>query len=731
MKQKIVILLTFAIVMLNALTMGADIAVSGNYRFDLDETTKPFMISQDSEEYNISSYLAYAEATSDLMLIKQMNLSTGVVYHSVTPDLNLYSFETSLSSYYWAIAALTDEYSRSNNETYKIAISRAANKMVEIFYDPIYSGFYTTQYADTAELEASKRPGIQAYAYWALELAESTNASLDFTIEKESAIRCLTDVLYDPINGGFYFYTLRNGSLDVPSYYQSLSEVYPNDGKRLDHLALATTLLFEVGSSLGNTTMLNMADRALSFMITKMRYFHDMKFTGLKLAVNRTGGPIAVEEGDRVAYSVVTDINAIAIRALLEGYMTTGNQTYLDTANNVYEALFTYNWDGTYGGWFAETVDGEPYDPLDDEDVKYYKYSEIQFQMILALAGIYDVTESIYPIRMIIDTLELILEHLWDSNYEGFASNGNQVWDVLADEWAVHYTTVQSLAVISLERIWNYGLPIVSRVRISPTNPRPQDAIDFSVTVIDDDGVDTVFVNYTMAQGDNETIGILPLLAHPSIGGLFNNSLGPLEDGTSVNFEVFANDTTGRVFIAGSYFFGVRLDIFAPIVELNAIYPIDSVYAGDDVVIDFETEEFPIQSLTNSCELIWRLFDTPYNYENMTPINIIDRRIIWRADLGSFNAGDQISFFSRATDEAGNIGESRVYRLTILAPTYPVSPITAFQLAAVAGLISAPGVGYVYAKRRKAGYREAQREGKKEAKRRARRRGTSRRRRQE
>lgn len=727
MKQNIIILITLAIVMSNALTMSADSTVSGNYRFELNEATKPTIISQDTE-YNISSYLNYAESTSALMLAKHMNLTTGVVFHSLTYDLSAYSVETSLSTYYWAIAALANEYSRTNNETFKLALSRAANKMVEIFFDPIYPGFYTTQFALEPELEASKRPGIQAFAYWALQLAESTNTSLDFTIEKESALRCLTDTLYDSVNGGFYFYTLRNGSLDVPSYYTELFEVYPNDGKRLDHLSLGATLLYEVGLSSGNATMLNMANRTLSFMISKMSYFHDMKLTGLKLAVDRAGNALTVPLGDRVAHSVVTDINALALRALVKGYLVTGNQTYLDTANDVYEALFTYSWDGTNGGWYAETVDGEPYDPLEDEDVKYYKYSEIQFQMILTLEDLYEVTDSIYAIRMLIDTLELVLGHLWSIAYEGFVSNGNQIWEVLGDEWGVHYTTVQALAVVSLERVWSYGLPIVSRVRINPTNPRPQDSIFFSVTVIDADGVDCVFINYTMKVGTNETYGIIPMLAHPNIGGVFNNSIEPLGDGTSVNFDVFANDTTGRTFIAGSYFFMVRIDTSAPIVGLHAIYPTGSVYAGDNVVIDIESYEFPEQSLTNSCEFIWRLFDTPYIYDNMTPIGLIDRKIIWRIQLGSFDGGAQISFFSRVMDEAGNIGESRIYQLTILTPVINISPITTFQIVAVVGLLAAPGVGYVYTQRKKGKYRDAQREGKKNAQRRARQRGTSRKR---
>ncbi len=93
----------------------------------------------------------------------------------------------------------------------------------------------------------------------------------------------------------------------------------------------------------------------------------------------------------------------------------------------VFETLIDNNWDAESGGWFAEVVDGEPYDPLEDEDVKFYKYSEIQFQMIVALEDLYEATDSIYPIRMVIDTLELTLGHLWDPGVEGFVSNGNQI----------------------------------------------------------------------------------------------------------------------------------------------------------------------------------------------------------------------------------------------------------------------------------------------------------------
>jgi hypothetical protein len=78
-------------------------------------------------------------------------------------------------------------------------------------------------------------------------------------------------------------------------------------------------------------------------------------------------------------------------------------------------------------------------------------------------------------------------------------------------------------------------------------------------------------------------------------------------------------------------------------------------------------------------------------------------------------------------DEAGNVGESRLYVLTILGPVIDVTPFSVFQILAAVGLIAAPGVGYAYARMQKRNRGEAQRDGKKQARKRARRRGPRRR----
>ncbi len=685
-----------------------------------------------SEEYNISSYLDFSWATLDIMFSYLMNYSDGSVFRRGDHQWQIISLPPSLADYYWAIVGLARMYdvsakSGTPNNTISTMISRAANKMVSLFLDPEYPGFYVNTYSPE-EARTTKRAGVQAYAYYALELAESVNSSLDFSSEKQSAIDCLADILYDEENGGFYFFTLRNGSVKVPDY---IYEVYPNDGKRLDHLSLGIMALYDAGVKYGNNTLISMANKSIDFMLQNMKEYNQSIYYGMKLAVNRTGGDVIVEQNERPGNVVISDIDAIAMRALLKAYEVTGNSTFLANAETLVRALLEHNWDTENGGWYAETLHGEPYDPLNDKDVKYYKYAEIQFQVVFSLEELYELTDEEQYIQLVIDTLELILANLWDIEDGGFMQNGNRKWETLSQDWQVHNTAVQGQAILALEQIWSYGLPIISYVRINPVSPRPNDEILVSAVISDPDGIDQAYVNYTMTLGNNVTTGILPLLPNPQVKGIFNNTFGYLNDSTRVNFFVFANDSLGNDFIAGSYYFVVREDVFPPTITLRAIYP-SEVKEGDEVILEFGTQEFPIHSSIVSCVLFWKVNDGFYQQTNMTLVGVDDKSLVWRINIGSFNGGDVISYFCQATDESGNTGTSIYYKLTVIGPSVTFTPVAPWQVVAVVGLVSAPGFGFAYVWSRRKLVAKKQRMLKKEARRRGRRprgKGRSRRRR--
>jgi hypothetical protein len=683
-------------------------------------TARPMTQFQTSDDYNISSYIDFSEAALNVLLEKMVIQENGSLYHSGDYKYEMIDYSSSLTDFYWTITSLAKMYwvsveEGSANTTLSILMSRAANRMVAIYLDPDYPGFGINTFSDYMA-RTSKRAGIQAYAYEALSAAEAVNSSLDFSGAKASAISCLVNMLFDNETGGFYFFTLQNGSLAVPSYFD---EVYPNDAKRLDHLALGAIALYDASVATSNATLRNMADRSMSFMMKYMKRTFQTTFYGLKLAVNANGSDIAVGQDEPPATLVVTDINAIALRALLKAYNVTGNATYLTFAEDTFQALLHHNWDAANGGWYEETLDGEPYAPVpyNDEDEMYYKYSEIQFQMVLTMEQLYQVTGDTFYIRTAIDTLDLVLSNLWDPTYGGFYQNGNQQWIPLGQEWQIHLTGIQGLGILALQKIWSFGLPIISYVSVNPSNPRPYDPISVSALVSDPDGVDCVYINYTMTLGTKVTEGVMYLEPNPSASGLYNNTFGTLNDTTQVNFYVYANDTTGMAFVAGSYYFVVRHDIWPPVITLRGIYPTNAT-AGQNITLRFGTYEFPLHSITECCTLFWAVNGGRFHTVNMTLIGYDADYLLWESDIGAFKAGDVITYYCMSVDEAGNWGASPYYKLTIPGPVINLSPFAAWQLVAIFGAVAAPGFGAAYVYSRKKYASQKQRTLKKEAKKR-------------
>ncbi len=713
MNIKFVVTGVLILMVVTSMSNVAPPVTSNGVRFLIEET--PYL-AQEEEQYNVSSYYDFALATADVIASKLVNKTTGVVFTFGYPHWEYLSWSPALTDYYWAISGLSRVYEITGNTTLSVMISRAAKEMVRRFIDPTYLGFYTNGYSSDDDIAHSKRTGVQAYAYYALSIAEAVNSSLDFSAEKQHAIKCLTDVLYDPTYGGFRFLAFRNCTLDDDGI---ALEGYPNNGKRLDHISLGALALYDEGTIQGNSSMIAMANSALNFIISDMQYVNQSVFYGFRLATTRTGGDISTTEFERPARVVVSDVNALTIRAFLKGYNVTGNPVYLDWAEDTHTALLTHLWDTENGGWFAESLDGELWAPIGYEDTEGYKYSEIQFQMIFTEEHLYEATSKNFYIQTIIDVLDICLAKLWDKANGGFFANGDESSNVLTDEWRNHYTGVQALAVLALERVWSYGLPIVSYVRLNPTNPRPFDPLTFLATATDADGIDTVMVNMSAANGGPTNYTQFELEPNPEFGGVFNKTFGTLANGTRCNFLVIANDTLGNVFIAGNYYFIVRDDVWAPIVLLRTTYPSTEVRAGDHLVIEFGTYEFPTHSTITSFLMYWKVNDGAYAPYNMTHVDFDDQYYVWMIELGSFNAGDVISYYCLAEDESGNVGESAFYRLTILGIYNPAAPWSGWQIAATIGLVAAPGIGYGATKLRRQRAIGTQRELKKEAKKRS------------
>ncbi|MFW9888252.1 MAG: hypothetical protein ACFFER_08725 [Candidatus Thorarchaeota archaeon] len=722
-----IIVATILVLVVASSTMTAD-PLAGHQGSAIPIEDIPYP-AQEETQFNVSSYYDFALATSDIMVQNLIDPEYGTVFHLGLPDWSATAWTAlggsipvqSLVDYYWAIASMSRVYNMTGNTTLSGIITRTAYAMVDLFLDSSYPGFFAYRAIGSAQLPPaavdiveSKRAGLQAYAYFALSMAESVNTTLHFDAEKASAIKALTDILYDDAYGGLSFIAYRNGTITDDTL-----ETYPNNGKRLDHIAQGALALFDAGIEYSNSTMLSMAENSVDFMISHMSQYNESVFQGFKIATNRSGGVPSVNPLSRPPSAVVTDLNAMAILTLLRGYQITGNSTLLAWAEKVHDALLSNNWDQTFGAWYAETLNGVPYAPSDYEGTELYKATEIQFQMVRAEEHLYEATLDTFYIQLVIDTLDIALSKLWDKTYGGFYSNGDQEFNVFDEEWMYHYTGVQALGMLALERVWNYGLPVVSYVRVTPTNPRPIDDVTFLATVLDSDGVDTVIANCSISDGNGTSVRLIELAPSSEFVGVYNATIEPMSDGSKVNFVIVANDTIGKTFIAGSYYFAVREDIWEPVVLLRTIYPSDEVRVGDDVIVEWGTYEFPTHCFLASFQLYWKVNDGAYEPKNLTLVGADGEYLVWLAELGSFDEGDVVSYYCVAVDESGNVGQSAFYRLTILGPPIFVAPWSQWQTAAAIGLVVAPGVGYGITRIRRERSLCTQRELKKEARKRS------------
>ena len=149
---------------------------------------------------------------------------------------------------------------------------------------------------------------------------------------------------------------------------------------------------------------------------------------------------------------------------------------------------------------------------------------------------------------------------------------------------------------------------------------------------------------------------------------------------------------------------------------LRTTYPSDEIRAGDTVIIEFGTYEWPEHGRITSFIMYWKVNDGVYAPYNMTHVDYDESYYVWIIELGVFQAGDVISYYCLAEDESGNIGQSAFYRLTILGIYNPVAPWSGLQIALAIGLVAAPGIGYGATRLRRQNAMSTQRELKKEAK---------------
>lgn len=185
-------------------------------------------------------------------------------------------------------------------------------------------------------------------------------------------------------------------------------------------LAILTSLEFFNSSGLNlmyNSTTLNIEQilttyiqKTFNFLNTTLRFTPKNQtsiafFTSAKW--DRTG----------INNAVFCNDTALAIIVLLKYYQITKNPTYLNIANKTWAYLNSTLWDKTYSGYITKNGTAGT----------AYKYTFDNLWTILANLAIYNTTQINSTIRtsafkMANQTLQLLLQKVWDNTYSGFFS---------------------------------------------------------------------------------------------------------------------------------------------------------------------------------------------------------------------------------------------------------------------------------------------------------------------
>jgi len=214
-------------------------------------------------------------------------------------------------------------------------------------------------------------------------------------------------------------------------------------------LAILTSLEFLNSSGLNlmyNTTTYNVEQILTTYILKTFNFLNTtLRFTP-KNQTSIAFFTSAKWDGTGIKKEVWCKDTAIAVIALLKYYQVTKNPTYLNIANKTWAYLNSTLWDKTYFGYITKNGTAGTQD----------KYTYDNLWAILANLAVYNTTEINSIIRtsafkMANQTLQLLLQKVWDSTYSGFFSLfSGATWLPYNTSIACKQAGVNSLAIQAL-----------------------------------------------------------------------------------------------------------------------------------------------------------------------------------------------------------------------------------------------------------------------------------------
>ncbi|MHA1384628.1 MAG: AGE family epimerase/isomerase, partial [Candidatus Helarchaeota archaeon] len=238
---------------------------------------------------------------------------------------------------------------------------------------------------------------LNCWAYFAfVEATKFKNNSHYIQTYANPALEYVITNLLNHTIYGVHHWCFKNGSFPSPEQ----TDIY-NDSTLIftTYQSWITLALLDRYEFDNNQTYLEYANKTVNYLITEL---WDSTNYGFLYTLN---------PNDRVNESKKdTWFQSWAVKALIEAYRKTNNQTYLFYINRTVDFMLKYLWDGTYGGFFS-------YSEANGSHVDTDKIIFCQAGPVIALTAVADVLNNQSLISNYVEpTLNFTYCYLWDEN---------------------------------------------------------------------------------------------------------------------------------------------------------------------------------------------------------------------------------------------------------------------------------------------------------------------------
>ncbi|MHA2494695.1 MAG: AGE family epimerase/isomerase [Candidatus Hodarchaeales archaeon] len=556
--------------------------------------------------------------------------------------------------------------------------NQTANYMITDLMEPAFDGFTTS----TSE-GVYRRAGIQGKAIQALVELYRVTGNDTWLNNAESCLAFMNEYGWDSEGRGYYYILNHIGS--IASKNPIANDPYSPSAKKVDHNVIMGKALLDLYEITNDSAHLSRAIEIYRFLNSTCRdnELTDLFFTG-------------VDSENYVVERSTIDVfvNCQVLEFLSELFGATNDSAYRDDFQSLlYAVLLSPGfWDNQNAGVYATFSR----DVFIGRDTK--KYTERQFYLLRALDEAFRITGDDGYYNIILDVMEFLNDHLYDSYHEGYISVTTEEGIIAETSWRDKFTVIQALAIYELANLWLYSKPAVNNAVWSPTNPRPTDDVTVTAAAFDADGLASVVCNYSI---DRDPYELAPMDTHPQVGNLFTIPFAGRSNGTTVAFSIIVNDTLGNSFVRGVYNFIFLYDIWSPYLEEVLIEPNERVM---DVNTEVKTyvyiEDVPSQGRILTAGIYYHREDETELYQRLVPMT---EGGYWTFEFPEkLDEPETIVYYYEAIDDSGNIGYSPDYTIQIKGEK-SVLPILPVVFGAFVVVLVIPAGLYLYVDQKKKG----------------------------